>query len=439
MVNIESLYDALAASVDAESGGRRLATRAEELCKAQDPVSPETTSEELRLKFAESDAISTIAVVENGLPVGLVNRNIFMEQYARPYARDLFGRKSCIAFMDKTPLVVDSHTPIETLVRAAVDSGGKVLTDGYIVTKDGAYLGIGKGYDLMRAMSDIEAEKTRQLMASINYASLIQRSHLVESDDVLQNHVGDHGLMWMPRDVVGGDAYFFRKVTDGTFGCVFDCTGHGVPGAFMTLIVMSFLEQQIHSEHSGIQPGEIIGRLNTYLKKVLRQDDRGSSDAANADKISNDGLDAAMFVLSDDHATMRFASAKLSMLLVRAGAPEVEVIEGERIPVGYADTPTSTVWPTQQVELGRDCLVVIPTDGVVDQIGETRRIAHGKKRIVQFLEQHTGLSATQVIPAFEQAFTQWQGAQKRRDDVTLLAFRTRKSLQAAMPAIHRVA
>jgi serine phosphatase RsbU (regulator of sigma subunit) len=426
MLNVESLYESLAASAaDDNKGTSTLITRAEQLSRPLEAITPETTSEELRMKFSQFGGVATIAVTEDGQPIGMVNRNIFMEQYAKPFARELYGRKSCIAFMDKTPLIVDRKTPIETLVKAAVESGGKVLTDGFITTIDGQYQGVGTGFDLMKAMSDIEAEKTRQLMSSISYASLIQRSHLVESDHVLQNDIGDYGLMWLPRDVVGGDAYFFRKVEDGIFGCVFDCTGHGVPGAFMTLIVMSFLEQSVQPTASGINPGEIIGKLNAYLKRVLRQDDRGSSDTASSEKASNDGLDAAMFVLSKDQTSMRFASAKLSMLLARKGSKEIVVVEGEKHPIGYADTMLSTVWPTQTVDIGSDCLVMIPTDGVIDQIGESRRIAHGKKRLIQFLSDNRHMSSMQLIPVFDLAFGDWQGNQKRRDDVTMLAFRTK--------------
>jgi len=193
----------------------------------------------------------------------------------------------------------------------------------------------------------------------------------------------------------------------------------------MTLIVMSFLEQQIHPESTGIDPGQIIGKLNGYLKRVLRQDDRHSSDTGSSEKASNDGLDAAMFVLSPDHQSMRFASAKLTMLVARAGVEDVQLIEGEKNPVGYSDTLLSSIWPTHQVELGPDCLIVIPTDGVIDQIGESKRIAHGKKRLVQFVQENRGKTALQLIPTFDQTFSAWQGTEKRRDDVTMLAFRTK--------------
>jgi serine phosphatase RsbU (regulator of sigma subunit) len=426
MLNVESLYESLASShAHSGDGKSTLITRAEQLTRIQEPVTPDISSEELRLKFTQLVNMASVVVVEDRRPIGMINRNNFMEQYARPYARELYGTKSCVHFMDDSPLIVDVATPIETLVRSAVESGGKVLADGFITTQHGDYVGIGTGFDLIKAMSDIEAEKTRQLMSSISYASLIQRSHLVESDQVLRQDIGAYGLLWQPRDVVGGDAYFFRKVGDGVFGCIFDCTGHGVPGAFMTLIVLSFLEQQIHADAVGIQPGEMLGKLNTYLKRVLRQADCHASDMGIGEKSSNDGLDAAMFVLSTDQHSMRFASAKLVMLLAKQGVGEVVQIDGERTPIGYADTLLSTLWPTREVTLGPGCLVVIPTDGVIDQIGESKRIAHGKKRLVRFMQENQTLNVAAWLSDFDESFTAWQGKQKRRDDVTMLAFRTR--------------
>lgn len=426
MLTIESLYDSLAASAeDGMPGSTAMVTRADQMSRNQEAASPETSNEQLREMFARIEGVATIAVVEHGYPIGLVNRYIFMEQFAKPYARDLYGRKSCIAFMDKSPLIVPASTPVEVLVKAAVASGGKVLEDGFITTLNGEYQGVGTGFDLVKAMSEIEAEKTRQLMASINYASLIQRSHLVESDRVLRQDMGDCGLIWKPRDVVGGDAYFFRKVADGVFGCVFDCTGHGVPGAFMTLIVLSFLEQVVLPEASGIDPGTILAQMHGYIKRVLRQEDRSASDAASDEKISNDGLDAAAFVVAPDHSGLRFASAKLCMLVARKGCAEIEVVDADKHGIGYADTPLATQWATRQVELGPQCMVVIPTDGVMDQIGGSKAIAHGRKRLLQFMAEHRPLDGGQLVSAFEDHFSQWQGGQKRRDDVTMLAFRTR--------------
>src|SRR5690606_38654515 len=124
MSHIDRLYDTLAASAaDLQVAHTPLATRAEHLSAPVEAVSPEHTNEDVRELFARQESLETMAVVEQGRPIGLINRNAFMEQYARPFSREVFGRKSCIAFMDKSPVVVDMATPIELLVKTAVDAG----------------------------------------------------------------------------------------------------------------------------------------------------------------------------------------------------------------------------------------------------------------------------------------------------------------------------
>ena len=424
MTHLDRLYDTLAAgAADLHAQQPLLATRAEQLGTPTDPVSPEHTNEDVRALFARSETLETLAVVEDGRPIGLINRNTFMEHYARPFARDVFGRKSCIAFMDKTPMVVDKDTPIETLVKIAVDAGTRVLQDGFITTADGCYQGLGTGYGLMKAMSDIEAEKTRQLLSSISYASLIQRSHLAESDRVLRAHLPDHGLLWQPRDVVGGDAYFFRHTPGGLLGCVFDCTGHGVPGAFMTLIALSFLEQAIDPNDPAVDPGATLSAMNRYIKRVLQQ--RASADDMPSEKASSDGLDAALFLLAPDGRGLKFASARLTLLVAGEGQDEAVLVEGDKAGIGYADTPDDQTWSTQDVPLAQGSLLLIPTDGVIDQIGGPKQIAHGRRRLVQFLAERRNSSANALCADFAEHFSQWQGTQRRRDDVSLLAFRTR--------------
>lgn len=109
MNSLDRLYESLAAgAADKRHAHTALATRAEHLTAPAEPVTPEHTNDDVRQRFALNEVQETLAVVENGQPIGLINRHIFMEQYARPFARDVFGRKSCIAFMDKSPVIVGS-------------------------------------------------------------------------------------------------------------------------------------------------------------------------------------------------------------------------------------------------------------------------------------------------------------------------------------------
>jgi hypothetical protein len=193
--------------------------------------------------FAAHRDLACLPVTEQGKPIGLINRSIFLSQMSKPYHRELYNRKSCIAFMDKEPLIVDAAMSIDALTFRTVEYGEKALADGFIIARDGQYIGQGQGLQLMRVVADMQAERNRQIMHSIDYASTIQRAMLRASRESLGATLPDAALVWEPRDVVGGDFYHFAAFEDGWFAALADCTGHGVPGAFMTLIASSLLTQ----------------------------------------------------------------------------------------------------------------------------------------------------------------------------------------------------
>ena len=134
---------------------------------------------------------------------------------------------------------------------------GDPLTDGFIITRGGLFAGVGHGLQLMRAVADMQVARNRQIMHSIEYASVIQQSLLRSSREALARACPGADLVWEPRDVVGGDFYQFSQDGDGWFATVADCTGHGVPGAFMTLIATSSLGQAI-KEHGPRDPAALL-------------------------------------------------------------------------------------------------------------------------------------------------------------------------------------
>ena len=113
-------------------------------------------------------------MVEDNAPIGLICRNIFMSQMSKLYHREVFGKKSCIAFMDKEPLIVDADMSIEALAFRAVEFGERALADGFLVTRDGVLCGVGFGLDLMNVVANLQAEKNRQIMQSIDYVPALK-------------------------------------------------------------------------------------------------------------------------------------------------------------------------------------------------------------------------------------------------------------------------
>src|SRR5262249_17485621 len=136
---------------------------------------------------------------------------------SKPFRRELHERKSCIAFMDAGALVVDAGTTIEQTTMLVVNSQKNALADGFIITRRGEFLGVGFGLDLMRTVADLQQMKNRQILQSIDYASVIQRAMLRTSQETLATTLKDAAIVWEPRDIVGGDFFLCAKSENGIF------------------------------------------------------------------------------------------------------------------------------------------------------------------------------------------------------------------------------
>jgi len=386
-------------------------------------VTPKITNSEVAKLFNDRNDVIGLAVVEDDIPIGLINRNVFMEGFAKPFARDVFGRKSCIAYMDKSPLIVDINLPVDELSATAVSFGEKVLKDGYIIIENDRYSGIGTGFDLLNTLSEMQAAKNHIIMESINYASVIQRSFMRQSDEDLAASLNDYFLWWEPRDVVGGDCYFIRRYeNEGLFIALIDCTGHGVPGAFMTLIVMSALESALETMPPN-DPAALMQDVNIRVKTNLSQDRAHITSARETLNSSDDGFDGGFAWFSKTTNQIVFAGAKTSMQVFHVGSVGVETVDGDRMGVGYTTTPEDYVWNNQTFDAAPGTRLYISTDGVIDQIGGPKSIAFGKKRMREIIRLVGYEPMTKQMAVLQEKLREYQNENSRRDDVTVLGFR----------------
>ncbi|RAS20442.1 serine phosphatase RsbU (regulator of sigma subunit) [Paraburkholderia bryophila] len=366
----------------------------------------------MEIFYARRD-MGSLAVVEGDRPIGLINRDIFLSQMSKPFHRELYDKKSCIAFMDKEPLIVDADMSIEALTFKTVEAGNKALSDGFIVTRQGRFVGLASGFQLLGAVAEVQAEKNRQIMQSIEYASVIQQAMLRASRDALSSMLADAALVWEPRDVVGGDFYHFASFPDGWFCAVADCTGHGVPGAFMTLLASASLSQAL--ERIGPRdPAALLAAVNRNVKSLL-----GQEHGAGESPQSNDGLDAAFFWFDAQSRQLHFSGARIALHVLRPDAEAFDSIAGERMGVGYVDSQADYAWALNTIELAPGSLLFVSTDGLIDQIGGPRKIAFGKRRALGLIVENRVQPLSAICEGLQRALADWQGAQARRDDVTL--------------------
>lgn len=390
-----------------------------DLCHEMPAIDLDSTNTLVMEIFTAQREIVCLAVVEDARPVGLINRNIFLSQMSKPFHRELYDKKSCIAFMDKEPLIVDAEMSIEELTFKAVEYGEKALADGFIVTKNGHFMGLGNGLQLMAVVAAMQAEKNRQMMQSIEYASVIQRAMLRASRDALASTLDDAVLLWEPRDVVGGDFYHFCAYPDGWFGAIADCTGHGVPGAFMTLIASSSLTQAL-DQIGPRDPANLLSAVNRGVKGLL-----GQVNGLDGTPESDDGLDAAFFWFDTATQILSFAGARMSLNVLKPDADQLETIAGQRMGVGYVDSDFDFAWGVSSVHMPPESLVFIVTDGLTDQIGGPKKIAFGKRKAFETILEHRDKSSTVICEEVQRTLASWQGEQTRRDDLTLFCARIR--------------
>jgi phosphoserine phosphatase RsbU/P len=408
-----------------ESAPRSAPRAAADLAISTGYVSPANTNKEVILFFKDHPDQASLPVVEDGVPIGIINRGIFLTGFSMPFHREVYERKSCIAFMDKTPLIVDGELPVSELGKLAVEAGAKVLQDGFMVTRKGQFSGLGTGLDLLRALGELEAERNRVIHESIAYAQIIQGALLATSLEALKAaELPDQHLLWEPRDHVGGDAFFARRVKrdghEGLFLALMDCTGHGVPGAFTAMLMTSFFGHALDLA-APWDPGQVLAKVNQRVKEELGQtqplDDRFG--AAGAKPSADEGMDVTCLWLDLGSGDLTFAGARHSLWVFKAGAAEPEEIKGDRIGVGYTSTPDDQAWTSQTLRFPKGTTLLATSDGITDQIGGPRRIAFGKRHLWAAFQVPGALQAR--LESAYSALSAYQGAEPRRDDVSLLA------------------
>ncbi|GAB6054386.1 hypothetical protein JCM17960_32060 [Magnetospira thiophila] len=269
----------------------------------------------------------------------------------------------------------------------------------------------------LNMMADAEAARRElqavlnEMSASITYASRIQRSVLPDPA-TLDSITTDHFVIWEPRDVVGGDIYWALPWGAATLITLGDCTGHGVPGAFMTLISTGALERALLDVPPG-DLGRLISLMHQLVQTTLGQESEGGD--------SDDGIELGMCYLTPGTDEMLFAGARFDLFKVRGD--QVEVTRGTKAGLGYRGIPQDQTYDTHRIEGISGSSFYMTSDGLIDQVGGTRRRAFGKKRLMNLLIEIHPLPMDEQKARLRQALADYQGKEVRRDDVSVVGFR----------------
>ncbi len=263
--------------------------------------------------------------------------------------------------------------------------------------------------ELHKTLEKVE-EANKKIMDSLQYAKMIQRSMLTNLD-MIKIYLPDSFFVWMPRDIVSGDIFFTDSFEDGFVIAVLDCTGHGIPGAFMTMIASSGLTRIIRNEKCH-DPAQILKQLNFTVKTSLQQDTEYA--------VSDDGLDAAICLVNTKKKTLIFAGARLPLIYVLNG--ESHIIKGDRQSLGYRKSNTDFNFTNQTVRIEEGMSFYMLTDGFVDQLGGKKDRRFGTRRFRDLTEKISGEYFEKQGEILLKTFNEYQGENERQDDVTVIGF-----------------
>lgn len=273
-----------------------------------------------------------------------------------------------------------------------------------------------RALELNRELEQAVSERTRELavrneaiMDSIGYAKRIQET-MLPSPEQMNRLLAGVEVLWRPKDVVGGDFYWVRPYRDGVLAGIGDCTGHGVPGAFMTLLAVSKLDRIIERDRE-LSPGEILEELNRLLKATLAQEERNGA--------TDDGLDLGLCYVTKEKLV--YAGAGCPLFLYRDGG--ITIMEGEKKGIGYRRTPPDFRYGNRELEVESGDICCMATDGIFDQNGGDKGRTFGKSRFVEWLGAHGHAPLSEQGGLFLRELESFRGEADQRDDMTWMAFR----------------
>ena len=259
------------------------------------------------------------------------------------------------------------------------------------------------------AYEEIEL-KNKDITDSINYAKRIQRAMLPYRKDIWAAFPQSF-VLFKPKDIVSGDFYFFHKNNESVFIAVADCTGHGVPGAFMSMIGAGKLNEAVSLSSD---TSEILSLLNKGIKTALKQSD--------SDESTRDGMDIALCSVDTENRIVKYAGANCPLWLIRNGQTEVEEIKATKRAIGGL-TEDNQQFESHELKLQLGDTFYIFTDGYADQFGG----AKGKKLMTKKLKEMLLEIQSKTMKEQKQCLVNfvenWKAGTEQVDDILIIGIR----------------
>jgi serine phosphatase RsbU (regulator of sigma subunit) len=251
------------------------------------------------------------------------------------------------------------------------------------------------------------AKKNKDIIESIEYAKRIQTT-ILPADEIIRPHLPKSFFYYQPKDIVSGDFYWFVHLPPYSFLAAIDCTGHGVPGAFMSVMAYNQLNQ-IVIERDIHQPAEILNTLDHSVRTALKQDEIGST--------SRDGMDLTLARFDHRSNEVVIVSAQRPYFLIQNG--QLQVLKGDRFPIGYS-IHEEKFFTEQKINLMQGDRLYLFSDGVTDQFGGEKGRKLTSKKFEQLILESQTLSMPAQKERLQSFMKEWIGKQEQLDDMMVI-------------------
>jgi len=269
------------------------------------------------------------------------------------------------------------------------------------------FINVRKNNKLLGIQNKIIEEKNKDLVDSIKYSLQIQKS-ILPKQNVVKNAFENIFIFYCPKDIVSGDFYWVFSDERYAYVAVVDCTGHGVPGAFLSLIGNNAINKAV-KEDGETEPGAILDKMNYYVKETLNQQSEGEL---------KDGMEVSLCKFDKVDNTLYFAGANLSMVYFKEG--ELNIVKGSKCTVGSVQPHVKGAPTTHTIQLSKGDSFYLYTDGIIDQFGgessKKFKITGLKNLLTSIYRKEIASQQKEVIHAFET----WKKDQEQLDDVCVI-------------------
>ncbi|MBI3518724.1 MAG: tetratricopeptide repeat protein [Bacteroidetes bacterium] len=264
--------------------------------------------------------------------------------------------------------------------------------------------------EIISQQKELVEEKQKEISDSINYAKRIQTSFLANKQE-FEKYLSDYFILFKPKDVVSGDFYWACGTGSKIVICVADSTGHGIPGAFMSLLNISLLNEAVLSRHY-TSTVDILNFVRKILMLGLKQDETGQG--------GNDGMDCVLFSIDTNTLEMEFSGAYNPLWIIRDGV--IMELKANKMPVGRSPKESES-FTSQIIQLQKNDLIYAFTDGYADQFGGPSGKKFKYKQLEEILLRIHQQPFKEQEHYLNQAFEDWKANLEQVDDVTILGFK----------------